>query len=112
MGLIMEYAKLYKLVPIIFMTMHSKFLELLQIDPFRLTWNKKEKQQILLQINHAHCIRPAFAIQKHLCGHCFSLSSLAQMFKRKRPNMELKIICYTLVGEKHFTYFYKIMKQL
>ena len=39
---------------------------------------QNEKEQILLQINHTHCVGPAYpAIQKHLCGHYLPLSSFA-----------------------------------
>ena len=31
--------------------------------------------------NHSHCVKPTIVIQKHLCGHCFSLSSFVQMFQ-------------------------------
>ena len=58
-----------------------------QCNPFHPTWNhyrQKEKVQILLQINHTHCVYQliqTFAVQKHLCGHYLSFSSFAQMFQ-------------------------------
>ena len=50
-------------------------------NPFQLAWNMAGKKRISLQINHTHCVGPAYPLFRSICGHYLPLSSCAQMFQ-------------------------------